>query len=91
MTSVAAEFSDALGRKIKYVDVPFEQWRDRDLGKLNLPPDVSRHLLTMARLHAANRYDRTTHDLEELLGRPATTIREFVARRSNVFEQAVRR
>ncbi len=31
MRAVAAEYSEALGRTITYVDVPFEEWRDREL------------------------------------------------------------
>jgi hypothetical protein len=34
----------------------------------------------MARLHAAGRYDRLTHDVEAILGRAATIARDFVAR-----------
>jgi NAD(P)H dehydrogenase (quinone) len=39
----------------------------------------------MARLHADNRYDRLTHDVEAILGRPASTVRDFVAQRSDLF------
>jgi len=85
MTGVASEYSSALGRKITYVDVPLEQWRDTDLRNLKLPAHVFEHLLTMARLHAANRYDRSTHDVAALTGRPPTSIREFVARRTELF------
>ena len=31
MHAVAAEYSEALGRTVSYVDEPFEQWRDREL------------------------------------------------------------
>lgn len=82
---VAAEYSSALGRKITYVDVPLQQWCDTDLKNLNLPEHVYHHILTMARLHAANRYDRATHDVESLIGRPATSIHDFVARRARTF------
>jgi NAD(P)H dehydrogenase (quinone) len=58
MYAVAAEYSAALGRTITYVDVPLEEWRDQKLRSHNLPDDVSEHVLAMARLHAANRYDR---------------------------------
>jgi uncharacterized protein YbjT (DUF2867 family) len=80
MRGVAAEFSNALGRTITYVDLPLEQWRDQELGGRNLPDHVFEHLLTMARLHAANRYDRLTHDVATITGRPATSVRDFVAR-----------
>ncbi|HWN58968.1 MAG TPA: hydroxylase, partial [Methylomirabilota bacterium] len=85
MASIAAEYSAALGRKITYVDVPLESWRDSDLRSLKLPEHVFHHILTMARLHAANRYDRATHDIETITGRPATSIRDFVAKRADLF------
>jgi uncharacterized protein YbjT (DUF2867 family) len=85
MAEVAAEYSDALGRRITYVDAPLEEWRDTELRSLRLPEHVFEHILTMARLHAANRYDRATHDIEAITGRPATSIRDFVARRADMF------
>jgi len=85
MTGVAAEYSSALARKITYVDVPIEQWRDSELRDLKLPEYVFEHILTMARLHAANRYVRATHDVEAITGKPATGIRDFVARRAHLF------
>jgi NAD(P)H dehydrogenase (quinone) len=53
MHGVAAEYSEALGRPITYVDVPFDQWRDQVVRTHNLSNHVSEHFLTMARLHAA--------------------------------------
>jgi hypothetical protein len=85
MHGVAAEYSDALGRPITYADVPFDQWRDQE-GKHDLPKHLLEHFLTMARLHAANRYDRLTHDVEAIIGRPATNIRDFVAQRKEFFD-----
>jgi NAD(P)H dehydrogenase (quinone) len=43
----------------------------------------------MARLHAANRYDRLTHDVEALIGRPAASIRDFVAQHKKAFDKEV--
>ena len=80
-----AEYSEALGRPVAYVDVPFEQWRDQELCPRGLPEHVYEHLLTMAKLHAANRYDRLTHDVEAVPGRPATSARDFVARHAESF------
>jgi NAD(P)H dehydrogenase (quinone) len=85
MTGVAAEYSTGLGREISYVDVPLEEWRDSELRSMKLPEHVFQHILTMARLHAANRYDRITHDVEAITGRPATSICDFVARRAEMF------
>jgi NAD(P)H dehydrogenase (quinone) len=85
MQAVAAEYSEALGRNITYVDEPFEQWRDQALRARDLPEHVFHHLLTMAQLHAANRYDRLTHDVERVIGRPATSIRDYVAKHPELF------
>jgi NAD(P)H dehydrogenase (quinone) len=85
MPAMAAEYSAALGRTITYVDVPLEQWRDQELRSRNLPDHVFEHLLTMARLHAANRYDRLTHNVEAITGRHAISCRDFVARQAELF------
>ena len=75
----------ALGRIITYVDVPLEEWSDQELQPRNLPHHLVEHLLTMARLHAANRYDRRTQDVESITGRPATSTRDFVSRHATSF------
>jgi NAD(P)H dehydrogenase (quinone) len=85
LRALAAEYSEALRRTITYVDVPLERWRDEALRAHALPDHVAAHLLTMARLHAANRYDRLTHDVEAVTGRPATSVRDFVARHTELF------
>ena len=71
---LAGEYSAALGRSVTYVDVPLEEWRDRELRSRRLPDHVFGHLLTMAQLHAANRYDRLSSDVEKILGRPAQSL-----------------
>ena len=39
----------------------------------------------MARLHAANRYERLMHDVEAITGRRATSVRDFVAQHTQRF------
>lgn len=85
MKAMAAEYEDALHRAVTYVDVPFEAWRDQELRKRGLPEHLFEHLATMARLHADNRYDRLTHDIEAIIGRPASSLRDFVAQRPDLF------
>lgn len=85
MTTMAEEFADALGRPVSYVDVSYEAWVNHDLRALGLPDHVFQHLATMARLHAENRYDRRTDDVETITGRPATGVREFVAAHPEMF------
>jgi hypothetical protein len=37
----------------------------------------------MAELHAANRYDRLTHDVEKITAQPATSVRAFVGKHAD--------
>ncbi|MFC7649891.1 NAD(P)H-binding protein [Streptosporangium lutulentum] len=85
MTGIAEEYSRALGRKVTYVDVPFDTWADQIVSPAGFPPHTEEHILTMARLHHLNRYDRATRDVESILGRPAKTVEEFIAERADLF------
>jgi uncharacterized protein YbjT (DUF2867 family) len=84
MQAFAAELSESLGRPVAYVDVPFGPWLDELRGR-NLPPHLFEHLSTMARLHGDNRYDRHTDEVEAITGRPASSVRDFVAQHSELF------
>ena len=61
------------------------EWLEHDLAAHGLPEHVASHFKTMAQLHAQNRYDRLTHDFEAIIGRPATSIREYVAKHPEMF------
>ena len=84
MYGVAREYSEALNREITYSDIPPEAW-ERALRALDLPEHVNRHLLTMAELHRAGRYDRLADGVERVTGRPATSIQEFVSLHADEF------
>jgi hypothetical protein len=84
LNELAAEYSQALGRPVRYVDVPYDEWREDVRGR-GLPDQVFEHLTTMARLHAQNRYDRRSDDVEKVTGHPATRARDFVARHAGDF------
>jgi uncharacterized protein YbjT (DUF2867 family) len=81
---LAAEYSRALDRPIRYIDVPYEQWR-QDLHAQGFPEHVFEHLATVARLHAQNRYDRLTGDVEKITGHPPASARDFIFRHATQF------
>lgn len=87
MTAVAKEYEAALGRPVKYVDMPFEDWK-KELSARELPQHVFDHLITMATLHAENRYDRCTQDVQSVTGESAIKVRDFVNRHPDVFKEA---
>ena len=57
MDRYAQEFSSALGRTIRYVDVSPQIWEAK-LHEAQLPAHLIAHLITMGQLHRDNRYDR---------------------------------
>jgi hypothetical protein len=71
------------------VDVPFDQWCDQELNARELPKHVAGHILTMAKLHADNRYDRLTEDVEKVTGEPAMSIRQYVTDQPEIFASTV--
>jgi len=44
-----------------------------------LPEHLTGHLVTMAELHRAGRYDRQADGVERVTGRPPMSVREFVS------------
>jgi hypothetical protein len=64
--------------------MPPENW-ERELERAGLPEHLTRHLVTMAELNRACRYDRMTDGVERVTGRPAMSVREFVLRHADEF------
>ncbi|WP_445529414.1 NmrA family NAD(P)-binding protein [Streptomyces cyslabdanicus] len=85
LAALAAEVSAALGRPVRYTDVPLQEWIDDDLRPLGLPDHVFQHLSTMARLHAENRYDRKADGVEQVTGRPPTGVADYVRENPGLF------
>ena len=75
---IAREFSDALKRDVTYLDIPLEDWK-RGLEKAGLSEFLIQHLLTMAELHRDGSYDRMAYGVEQVTGRPAMSVGEFVS------------
>jgi NAD(P)H dehydrogenase (quinone) len=84
MDGVAREYSDALNREVTYSDIPPEDW-ERGLKRAGLPEHLTRHLVTMAELNRAGRYDRQADGVERVTGRPAMSVREFVSLHAEEF------
>ena len=78
MNEMAKEYATALHHPVKYVDTLYDKWLKEELLPLNLPQHVFDHLSTMAKLHAENRYDRLTSDVQKLTGKPSMSVREYL-------------
>jgi len=88
LNGIAKEFSRALKREIRYVDISQDEWEQTDLKAQNLPSHLTNHFATMAKLHHANRYDRFSSDLEKVTGKKPMTVEEWVTNNVNMFQNA---
>ncbi|GHO50916.1 NAD(P)H-binding protein [Ktedonospora formicarum] len=79
-------FSEALGRTIRYRDVPLPQWADK-LREAGTSPHVANHFKAMADLHAQGRYDRMTDDFFKLTGEMPISMYDFVKLHAAEFTQ----
>ena len=73
-----------LNHEVTYADIPPEDW-EQGLKKAGLPEHLTHHLVTMAELNRAGRYDRMADGVERVTGRPAMSIREFVSLHADEF------
>jgi uncharacterized protein YbjT (DUF2867 family) len=83
----AQEYAKALGRTITYQDIPVEPWRDALLAR-GLPVHLVNHLVTMADLHRAGRYDRMSDDVLTLTGQGPLKVQDFVRKNAATFTAA---
>jgi uncharacterized protein YbjT (DUF2867 family) len=82
---LAEQYSRALGRPIRAEDIPYDEWVRRYLRTSGLSELVQQHLATVARGHRENRYDRATHDVEQVTGQPPQTVEQYVASHRQLF------
>ena len=73
----ARVFSEALGRTIRYRNVPLPEWSER-LREVGAPAHLVSHLTVMTDLNKQGRYDRLTDDLFKLTGEMPTSMHDFV-------------
>jgi len=85
----AQEYSKALGRTITFQDIPVEPWRDALLD-LGLPVHLVSHLVTMADLHRAGRYDRMSDDALTITGQRPLSVQEFVRKNAAAFTSSAK-
>ena len=82
---LAEQYSRALGRTISAEDLPYDEWLRQYLRNSGQSDLVQQHLATVVRLHRENRYDRFTHDVEQVTGQPPQTVEQYVASHPDLF------
>jgi uncharacterized protein YbjT (DUF2867 family) len=84
LDQLAEQYSAALERPISALGVPYDQWL-KHLEESGLDPHVQDHIATMARLHRDDRYNRHAHDVEDVTGHPAQTVKQYVVENRGLF------
>jgi len=84
LNEIAREYSDALNREVTYADISPDDWV-RQLKQAGLPEYLTKHLVTMAELNRAGRYDRFADGVERVTGQAPTSVREFVSLHADKF------
>jgi uncharacterized protein YbjT (DUF2867 family) len=77
-------FSEALGRTIRYRDVPLSGWSEKLLGA-GVPAHIVKHLSVMTEMNKQGRYDRMTDELFKLTGQKPTSMYDFVKLHASEF------
>jgi hypothetical protein len=83
----ARVFSKALGRTIRYRDVPLSDWSEKLLGT-GVPAHIVKHLSVMTELNKQGRYDRMTDELFKLTGQEPMSMYDFVKLHAAEFTRA---
>lgn len=68
------------------IDAPQQTWA-KAIEAAGLGSYVDEHLVTVARLHRENWYDRMTTTVAEITGRPAESVQEFITRHRDLFAE----
>lgn len=80
MHGFAEDISAVLGRPIRYVPGTLEEFRERMYRLIpHIPEHAALHLTNLAIQNGGDRYiAAVTHDVEKLLGRPATSFKQVI-------------
>ena len=85
INGLAQQYSRGLNCPVSAEDVTLDEWERNVLAPVGLPDHVRQHIATMARLHREGRYDRATDDVEEITGKRAQTVEQYVAANPDLF------
>jgi uncharacterized protein YbjT (DUF2867 family) len=83
----ASVFSEALGRTIRYRNVPVSAWSEK-LRVLGVPEYLIKHLAVLADLHGQGRFDRMTDEVFKLTGQKPMSMSEFVKQHAAEFTRS---
>jgi hypothetical protein len=81
---LAEQYAKALDRPVTAARLSYDEWLEH-VTEAGLDPHIQQHVATMARLHREDRYNRLTHDVENLTGHPPQSVQEYIRQRRELF------
>jgi uncharacterized protein YbjT (DUF2867 family) len=81
---LAKQYAAALGRSVSAVDMSLDDFRTA-IKSLGISAHITEHIVTVAKLHRADRYDRLTNDVETVTGRPAESVEHYITEHRQLF------
>ena len=85
INELAEQYGAALDRPVTAAQLSYDEWLEQ-LTEAGLDPHIQQHVATMARLHREDRYNRLTHDVENVTGHRPQSVQQFIQQRRELFE-----
>jgi len=83
--ALAAQYARALGRDVKYVDVPLQEWAQTDLAGGHFSEHLRDHFMAIVAKTVRGDNDRLSDDVELVTGAKALTVEAWVRQNSHIF------
>ena len=84
---LAEQYTRGLGRPVTGSDLPDEDFAELMRSVPGISSHTVHHLLTVAKLHRDDRYNRLTTDVETVTGRPPQSVEQYIAAHSEMFSK----
>ncbi|MGW4774818.1 NAD(P)H-binding protein [Nocardia sp. NPDC004278] len=84
---LAEHYTRALGHPVSGTDLGDDDFAEQIGAVPGISPHTVRHLLTVAKLHRNDRYNRLTNDVEKLTGQPPQSVEQYVAGHRDLFSR----
>lgn len=84
-SEIAAEMSEVLGARIEYAPTSIEAFRQKMENLYKFPPFLTQHLVEVAQNYRDGLFSGTNDVVEQITGKPALSVREFIAQHRSVF------
>jgi NAD(P)H dehydrogenase (quinone) len=85
--AIAEIFSELLGRRVTYFDVPADEFRE-DMVKRSLAPSLVEHHIQAASDYREGLFDEMNNLVEEITGQPPMSFREYIKSHIEKFKEA---